>query len=308
MNKQEAISEIHRIISECELTREDLKEVFNDTPEKTRSHATTLSKAFAYFGGILFLSGIIAFVSMFWDDLGSLTRVTISLGSGFTMYVLALLACSEKRFNHVATVLVTIAGFLQPLGLFILLDEFFDIRLDLESNILVFGLLLIQQVFTFLAKQRTSFLFFAITYGSILTCSVGEYLHIDHEILLIALGGSLLWLAFKVQDTLHTPLACWLHFFGSTMVLYSVFDLLEGTHFEFLFFALNILIVFLSTIAKSRTLLATGTLSLFSYIAYFTLDNFVDSIGWPVALMILGLLFFGVSAIAMRIKQKYLVR
>jgi hypothetical protein len=37
------------------------------------------------------------------------------------------------------------------------------------------------------------------------------------------------------------------------------------------------------------------------YIGYFTQKHFVDSVGWPIALIIFGLVMFGISGVAIRI-------
>ena len=65
--------------------------------------------------------------------------------------------------------------------------------------------------------------------------------------------------------------------------------------------------VYLSTYVRSRTLLFTSTIALLSFIGYFTARHFIDSIGWPIALILLGFLMIGLSAAAFRISRKYIV-
>jgi hypothetical protein len=45
-----------------------------------------------------------------------------------------------------------------------------------------------------------------------------------------------------------------------------------------------------------------------SYIGYFTAQHFVHSVGWPVALILLGLMFFAISSFALRIRKQYIAR
>ena len=65
-------------------------------------------------------------------------------------------------------------------------------------------------------------------------------------------------------------------------------------------------IVYLSTIFKSRTLLATGCLGLLVYVGKVTGDRFADSIGWPLALILLGILMMALGAFAVRLHRRYI--
>ena len=63
--------------------------------------------------------------------------------------------------------------------------------------------------------------------------------------------------------------------------------------------------VYGSVLLHSRTLLAVGTLAILAYTAYFTGEHFVDSVGWPLALVAFGLVLIGLSALAVRIDRDY---
>ena len=64
--------------------------------------------------------------------------------------------------------------------------------------------------------------------------------------------------------------------------------------------------VFLSTWVRSRTLLFVSTVAILAYISYFTNEHFQDSLGWPLVLILLGLVFIALSTIAMRISRRYI--
>ena len=65
-------------------------------------------------------------------------------------------------------------------------------------------------------------------------------------------------------------------------------------------------LVYLSTVVHSRMLLFVATVGMLSYIGYFSAKHFVESIGWPIALMVFGLLLIGMSALAFRISKNYI--
>ena len=54
----------------------------------------------------------------------------------------------------------------------------------------------------------------------------------------------------------------------------------------------------------SRTLLVVSTVAILGYIGYFTRQHFVDSFGWPFALILLGLTLVALSALAVRIDRR----
>jgi hypothetical protein len=66
--------------------------------------------------------------------------------------------------------------------------------------------------------------------------------------------------------------------------------------------------VYLSIAVRSRVLLIVSTVAILAYISYFTSEHFLDSLGWPIVLILLGLLLIGLSAAAMRINRRYIAR
>ncbi len=88
------------------------------------------------------------------------------------------------------------------------------------------------------------------------------------------------------------------------MLLWLGFDLLQGTMLEVLYLGIASFMLYVSTIVNSRAILITASLALLSYISYFTQKNFLNSFGWPLSLVILGLVFFGVSKLALRLNRQ----
>ena len=61
-----------------------------------------------------------------------------------------------------------------------------------------------------------------------------------------------------------------------------------------------------STVVRSGVLMLVGTLSMLCYIGYFTAEHFANTLGWPIALVIIGIAFIGISAMAVRLNNKYI--
>ena len=90
------------------------------------------------------------------------------------------------------------------------------------------------------------------------------------------------------------------------LFFHGLFELVQRTAFELVFLAVACTGVFLSTYVRSRTLLFVCTIAILTYISYFTAEHFQDSLGWPLVLVVLGLAFISLSAIAMRINRRYI--
>ena len=91
---------------------------------------------------------------------------------------------------------------------------------------------------------------------------------------------------------------------GSIMLYSGLFDLLENTPIELLYLAVTASLLYVCVVLQSRALLLTTVLAMLSYIGYFSAKHFVDSLGWPVTLVLMGIVFLGIGTIAIKLKQR----
>ena len=92
---------------------------------------------------------------------------------------------------------------------------------------------------------------------------------------------------------------------GGAALLHGVFEAVERTPLEIVFLAAAAGTVYLSVVVHSRALLAVATLAILAYTGWFTSEHFVDSVGWPLALVAFGLVLIGLSGLAFRIDREY---
>jgi len=90
---------------------------------------------------------------------------------------------------------------------------------------------------------------------------------------------------------------------GSAMLYAGLFDLVQNTPIELLYLAVTASILYACVVLQSRALLLTTVLAMLSFIGYFSAKHFVDSLGWPVTLVLTGIVFLGVGMIAIRVKR-----
>ena len=93
---------------------------------------------------------------------------------------------------------------------------------------------------------------------------------------------------------------------GGVAFLAGLFELVERTPFEILFILSASGFVYLSAAIQSRTLLIVATGAILAYTGWFTGEHFADSLGWPLALVLFGLLMITLSALAFRIDRQYI--
>lgn len=91
---------------------------------------------------------------------------------------------------------------------------------------------------------------------------------------------------------------------GSALAYAGLFDLVQKTAYELLFFAVTISMLYACVRLHSRALLLSTVIAMLSFIGYFTAQHFVDSLGWPISLILMGVAFMGVGALAMRLKRQ----
>lgn len=64
--------------------------------------------------------------------------------------------------------------------------------------------------------------------------------------------------------------------------------------------------IFVAIAAKNRTLLVISTLATLLYIGYFTGKHFPDTLGWPITLIIIGVILILISSLVIKLNQKYI--
>ena len=247
---------------------------------------SVLTRVLAYLGGTFVFAGLGVFIAMHWESMNFASRVVITLGSGIAAFVLA--------------------AFLQPTGLLVIFEEFYTGTEWELIGMLTSGTMAVQQIVTLLKTQRTSLLFTSIVFCVSFLLILFDWIRLDYGIVSLVLGASLVMLSVGIDKTQHFAITPLWYLVGACWLQWGVFDLVEATPVELLFLGVASGLVYLSTVVHSRMLLFSATVGMLSYIGYFSAKHFVESIGWPIALMIFGLVLIGLSAMAFRISKNYI--
>jgi hypothetical protein len=305
--KQDALLEIVALAKHHEITLNEITHALQAAPVlPSKPSASVLSTLLAYIGGIFVFAGIGVFIGMYWDDFGSAARVIVTLGVGFVTFVMAVLCLAEARYRRAATPLFLIAALLQPTGILVMLHEYTSGGDARQGLIFMSAFMLIQQGATFWAKRSTVLAFSAILFACILVANTLDLLGMPENPIGVVIGFSLLCIAYALQQSRHFAIAPFWYFVGGFILMWAMFELVEHSPFELAFLGLAALLIFLSTAVRSRALLSVGTLSMLLYIGYYTAEHFANTLGWPIALVVIGVALIALSALAVRLNNKYI--
>jgi len=329
-----------------------------DTAETRRSKGDIAKTLFAYLGAIFIFAGISTYIAMFWNSMGGVMRVLVTLGVGYVLLIVLISALHENKYPKLILPLTLATIFMMTGGWFVLVHEVFPHGENWRAAVLfVFGVMAVHQGVLFARYRRTVLVFSALffVYGFL---DVGfDLLGVQVGYVAIVLGASLLLVATALEKTSYRVLAeaalliaiCWLnsglfdriaeytsynwaslitglcissaaygmhkadryprlialgYFFGSIMAYVGLFDLVEGTPVELVYFAVTASILYACVVLQSRALLLTTVLAMLGYIGYFSGQHFAHSLGWPLTLVLMGVAFLGVGAIAIKVKRR----
>ena len=306
-DKTEAIEQILGIARRNELTIADLESAFKQSERDAVQPSTSLlGHILGYLGGTFIFAGLSIFIALNWDVMNTASRIIITLGSGITVFIMAVVASGDERYVRVKTPLYLIAAALQPLGILVAIDEF-STGGDWHYAVLLTAVIMVfQQSVVFWQKRDTSLLFTSLLFALWFFAVALDLLHVDDEFIALVLGVSTVGFCVGLERTPYRNMNPFWYLLGSGWFFYGLFDLVQHSSIELAFLAAACGGVFLSTWVRSRTLLFVCTVAILSYIGYFTSEHFQDSLGWPLVLILLGIIFIILSAAAMRINKRYI--
>jgi hypothetical protein len=304
--KEQALNTIADLVREHGITPEEIRNRLAATADSADSKTSVLTRLLSYLGGIFVIAGLGVFIEMQWTDMNAAARITVTLGSGIAAFSMAWIFASDERREKMVTPLFLIAGFLQPVGILVALDEIARGGDERHAVLFASGVMLVQQTLTFFNKRLTSILFMSILFALVFYATAMDLIGLDADLIAFGLGFSMLFVLRRIDQTTHASITPFWYFCASSTMLSGLFALVQDSPLEVLFLGAACSVVFWSTWVKSRSLLFVGTVAILSYVGYYTAEHFSDAVGWPVALILFGLLLIVLSAIAFRINSKYI--
>jgi hypothetical protein len=305
--RMRALEDIAAIARQHGLTAAEIAAAIGAPPaaaQENRARAV-LVRVLGFLGGTFVFAGIGVFIALQWSHMNSAARVVVTLGSGLAAFALAMIGSRESRFDKATTPLLLIASVLEPIGMLVAFQEFGSGGDWRVAGLITAGAMAVQFGATFGFLRRSTPLFMAVVFGTLFWWTALDLLDVDSKVIALVLGGSLILTAVGIDRTGHRDITPVWYLFGASAFLYGFFDAVERTPFEIAFIAAAAGFVYLSVVLHSRTLLFVATMATLAYTGWFTGQHFADSVGWPLALIVFGMLMIGLSALAFRIDRDY---
>jgi hypothetical protein len=326
MNKEELLNEISAKVNSGEISRQELMNRFNLAPQgQPTEHFTqksapsnfSVTKMLYVLGALIVVIGIVIFFYQVWEDIGSFVRILITLGLGFIITALGSILIKDKPQDNIGLVFQFIGGMLIPGGALVMLHELDVSEQTLWPFAITFGIISLFYALLNYVHKNVVLTFFTIAHtttfiyllvGAMLDGSYYDTGEI-YAYLTMFIGASYLLLAHAFRSSWNSGIVSMLCFFGSIAFLGAAFSRVFDSELWQMFYFIVILCGFyLSIYMKSRAILTMSTIFLIAHMSYITGEYFADSIGWPVSLVVLGLLFIGLGYVSINIGKKYITK
>ncbi len=305
-DKLDALEHIKLLMDRHQLSIQDITGFLNADTDKQITNSNRISHFFAYIGGLLVFAGIGIYISMFWDEMSNPMRIIVSLGTGFMTYIMAITFLADEKLTKLSTPFFLVSTLLQPTGIFVTMDVFSTGADERYGVIFMCLVMLTQQILTLWATQRSVLVFTILFFISILCMTIFDLYDLDDEYGAALYGLFFMFFCFAIDKTRHHTVTPFWYLLASFCLYAGGFEILDNAGADILFLGLVSFGVFISTLIKSRILLFTSSVAALAYIGHFTAEHFADSVGWPISLMIMGLVFIVLSKVALVINQKYM--
>lgn len=319
MNKEELFKAITDSINKGEITREEVVSKFSVSPlnigvGKDAKHLQ-INKILYVLGAVIAITGLIFFINQIWSEMGSVARILITLGSGILFTGLGAYFQKNNTGEVIDQVLYGMGGFLIPGGSMVTLYEFSTGGYHPWYIALTFGIIFLFYVLINSTLKNVVLTLFTIANATafiylVTNAMLGEsyYSHSDiYAYLTMAIGISYVLMAKYFEVTWNSKLSRVLYFIGSFAFLGSAYSrIFDSTIWRLLYMFVIMGGLLMSVTIKSKGILVSSTLFLIAYVSYITGKYFADSLGWPISLIILGMLFIVFGYLSININKKYI--
>ncbi len=337
MDKQQIISFIQNQLAQGKISQQDLATLsgspHNTLTEQTISHpsaATSVASSehtsknlinvFYIIGAVIVLIGIVILLAQNWNDIGFIGRVGSTLGIALVAYVAAL-TLSKTVHDVLSQVMFMISAVLAPFGTFILLNEM-GINMDATTQIMIAVVLAcIYTVAQYVARKNIlviiivalgTWAYYAFLFKILDNQVFNNDLLMWATMLLGVSYGAIAHGYAAIKDESvdrkfqRASVAHLLYGAGTLALLGGGISL--GGIWDLPYIILLFVTFYASIFLKSRAMLIIAAGFLVGHIVKLTSKYFLDSIGWPLALIICGFAVIGVGYMTYYFNRKYLAK
>jgi hypothetical protein len=320
MEKQETLEAVKQLAAGKQITRREVLDAYDSGAAQTGTahRALGLSGILYYVGGAIVFLGVAILIYQNWDVLSGFTKIVATLGIAVAAFVAGCVLRRDARTAAASEAMFLISGLVAPVGAFVLIDQlgadpstpFNQLAVAAALFFLFFAAyyLIKKTVLEFFAFAFATALLFTIVSFMTSTAPGADYTSV-YEYTFLAAGAAYMAFGWWYTQT-GRALAGALNGFGVLFFLGAALALggyspHQNAFWETIMPVLALGVMFVSVKLRSQAYLVLGAIALMGYILKVTGEYFSGSLGWPVALMVAGLLLIAVGYYSVRIRHRF---
>ncbi|MEN9341948.1 MAG: hypothetical protein RIQ54_204 [Candidatus Parcubacteria bacterium] len=266
--------------------------------------------------GIVFI-GVLFLVFQHWDELGTFSRILITLGFSLSCYIAALGLYVSRRFEYAEFWIYLLFCLVFPIGMVVLFDSFSLLSADYTPSLISFCVLVFHILYGFATKRLAPFLFgllmatyffFAITdfFYSRSTFIIPDFSL--YRLLFVSIAYLLL--GYGVSHTVYLPLRSFIYKMGLIGLLFAIFALGgyrpdQVIFWEFIFPIIAVGLIAIGIFMKEQNFFVIPSFGIMIFVSKISFEYFSDSVGWPLTLIFTGLILVGLGISLIRFRKEY---
>lgn len=323
MDKQTLLNEITAASNANLFTKDEVLSAY-DAGRPAADHSLTRKLNFTdilyYIGGAIVVLGISILIQQNWTTLGAPAQILATLGAALAAFLVGVLFSRYPNLQGPSLAFFLISLLSLPIGLYVTFNKAGVDTSTAGAGVTIFALLLAMALASYFIFKKTIFSLFTILYGTALFFAlvawimgnnpyIYSYHIVEYEFLIS--GFVYMLLGYYFSSGSQRALSGFLYGFGSLGFLGAALSLggynpNQNAFWELAYPLIIFAIIYLSIVIKSKSFLVFGSVFLVIYIFKLTAEYFSSGLGWPLALVLTGLIIIGISYYAVRLNKKFL--
>lgn len=329
MEKKELLQQIKIAAESRSLSKEEVLQAYDsgsaatgDLAEKTKQHAT-FSESIQYLGsGIVFI-GIALLVANRWETLNIPARILITLGVSLVAFTVGVVLLRREQTKKLAYSFILISVLVMPVGVYSIFNAF-QAQFASNGQLAIYeACMVIIYTAAFYALRLRLYLVPITIFATALFFTIGTIIagplygssvdtYNEYRFLIVGLSYVLFGYYYTVRpDRIFSAL---FYIFGIIALLGSAIALSgfeSGKTFgqgfwEIFFPILALVLMYFGALVKQTKVLVLSTLFLMGYVIKVSGEYFSQSLGWPVVVVLAGLIMIGIGYFSVYLTRKYL--